>query len=86
MKALPKSWIIGTVAVLCVSTASGCGDSGGPDVPQTPEEKIKAIEANPDYKPEQKEAYKKQVAENEKLKGMLEQRSREMTPKNPAPR
>lgn len=49
---------------------SGCGQQSDPIVPSTATEKIKAIEANPDYKPEQKEAFKKQVMEVEKARAI----------------
>lgn len=59
------------VITLCgiALTVPGCG-GGDPDVPLTAEEKIKAIEANPDYKPEQKEAFKQQVTQVEKDRAM----------------
>jgi hypothetical protein len=44
------------------------------DVPQTKEGKIKAIEDDPTYTPEQKATYKKQVEENERMKARLEKR------------
>ena len=50
-------------------TLAGCGPSE-PDVPLTAAEKVKAIEANTQYTPEEKERYKKQVAEVEKQIGM----------------
>ena len=59
------------VVTLCgiALTLPGCG-GGDPDVPLTAEEKIKAIDANPNYKPEQKAAFKEQVSQVEKDRAM----------------
>jgi hypothetical protein len=49
---------------------------GGTDVPKPDAKKVYAIESNPNYKPEQKAAYKQQVEENKRAKALLEKRSK----------
>ena len=62
---------------------SGCS---GPvdDVPLTKEGRIKAIEDNPNYKPEQKAAFKQQIEESERLKAMAEAEGRKFKTDNKA--
>lgn len=53
---------------------AGCGSEPA-DVPLTKEGRIKAIEDDPSIKPEQKEIYKKQIEDSERLKAMMEKRT-----------
>lgn len=64
---------------LCLSAFfAGCGNDGPPSTPTSPEERIKAIESNPDFTAEQKERYKQQVAETEKQRQMAMQFQKNM--------
>jgi hypothetical protein len=73
------------VSVVSLAGITGCGSGDATsDVPAAKEDKIKAIESNAAYSAEQKERYKKQVEDTDKMAARAREEAKKFAV--PAPR